>query len=676
VVLCAARGAGGGAGMSSPLAAGPPAADLATLRALLARRAFAEALERGTALLATAPDHRDLLYAVAVAERYLGRIPAALATLERLERHHPNYSRLYQERGHCHLAHRDAPQAIAAFLQAVHRNPALPASWRLLEGLARRAGDADLAATAARHVARLGQLAADVVAATSLHCDGDLDEAEALIRAYLGSHPEDIEAMRLLARIALDREAPEDAETLLKAVLERVPDYAAARYDYARALMQGHQHPAAQVQLDQLLQAEPDSTAYRTASATNAASLGDHERAIRLYTALIGESPQSAELSLSLGHALKTVGRQDEAIAAYRQAAALRADFGDAYWSLANLKTYRFGADDVGRMRTLEARPQMRAADRYSLCFALGKALEDGGEYRESFRYYARGNALKRAEIRYRSEFIGEIVRRQIAACTPGLFAAQPGAGCRDPAPIFIVGLPRAGSTLIEQILASHPAVEGTMELPNLPRLARNLRADRHETLAYPQGLAELTPAERLQLGERYLAQTRIYRTGKPYFIDKMPNNFRHVGLIRLILPEARIIDARREAMACCFGNFKQLFALGQEFTYSLTDLGAYYRGYLELMAHWDRVLPGQVLRVDHERVVEDLEGSVRRLLAFCGLPFDAACLDFHRSPRVVRTASSEQVRRPIYRDGLDQWRHFAPDLGELRAALGDAARP
>jgi len=363
------------------------------------------------------------------------------------------------------------------------------------------------------------------------------------------------------------------------------------------------------------------------------------------------------------------------AIDSYRSAAACRPEFGDAYWSLANLKTYRFTNEELLRLRAAQAAPTTGAADRYHLAFALGKALEDQGEYAESFSYYERGNALKRVESKYRPEIIENNTRQQIEVCTAEFFASRVGSGAQNPDPIFIVGLPRSGSTLIEQILASHSQVEGTQELPNIQEIVAKLRGREPDLKnpRYPRILVQLSNEDFLNLGERYIVGTRAYRSGKPFFIDKMPNNFRHLGLIHLILPNARIIDARREPMACCFSNLKQLFANGQEFTYSIEDIARYYRTYLELMRHWNRVLPRRILRIQHEDVVDDLEGNVRRILDFCALEFEPQCIEFHKTERSVRTASSEQVRQPIYREGLDQWKHFEAWLGPLKNALGDA---
>jgi tetratricopeptide (TPR) repeat protein len=647
------------------------------IRALMEQGQFAAALAAAESLLAEVPENRDVLYMIAVSERYLGRIADALSTLDRLEALHPAYSRLFQERGHCHVALREAEPAIAAYLRAVNLNHALPASWSALQKLLRMAGRATDAEMAASHVAALAKLPTEIVTASSMFADGEIHPAEAIVRQYLLKHGNHVEAMRLLAKIGMQHGVLDDAELLLESVLVLAPDYQAARYDYARTLLDRQSYVKARQELDKLLEVEPRNRSYRTAYATASVGLGEPERGIELYRELLAEAP-AADLHLSIAHALKTLGKRDEAIDAYRQAIALRPAYGDAYWSLANLKTYRFDDAQIACMRLEEAARTTPLVDRYHLCFALGKALEDRAEYAESFLFYERGNALKKSEIRYRPGPIARNARLQASVCTREFFAARRGVGCQSAEPIFIVGLPRSGSTLLEQILASHSQVQGTMELPEIPRIVNELRGRELDEAnpRYPRVLTELAPADFLRLGETYLANTRVYRHGKPFFIDKMPNNFRHIGLIHLILPNAKIIDARREPVACCFSNFKQLFASGQEFTYDLEDIARYYRDYLELMAHWERALPGKVLRVQHEQVVEDLEDNVRRLLDFCGLEFEPACLEFYKTERSVRTASSEQVRQPIYRDGIDQWRHFEPWLGRLRAALRPSTAP
>jgi tetratricopeptide (TPR) repeat protein len=648
-------------------------AEVLRIRGLIEQRQFVPALAAAETLAGDYPQNRDALYMMAVCQRYLDRVPEALATLDRLEKWHPKFSRLFQERGYCHVARREATPAIQAFVRAVNLNHALSASWKALQTLFRMTNQAESAANADSHVAKLAHLPPEIVTATGMLEDGELEPAEKIVRKYLLTHGNDVEAMRLLAKIGLELDVLDDAELLLESVLLLAPDYTAARYDYARVLLERHKHARARAELDKLLQLEPDNRAYRMTYAAACAGLGEHERALVLYRKLLAQTPQAEELHLSIGHAQKALGRTAEAIESYR-AARCRADFGDAYWSLANLKTYRFTDQEIEQMRRQESGETTPLEDRYHFCFALGKALEDRGDYAGSFDFYERGNALKKSTSRYRPETFERNARLQMQVCTREFFAERAGVGCSSDAPIFIVGLPRAGSTLLEQILASHSRVEGTLELPDIPRLAAELvgRDGDHDDPRYPAILARMQPQEFQRLGEAYLADTRPYRAGKPHFIDKMPNNFRHIGLIHLILPNARIVDARREPMACCFGNFKQLFASGQEFTYSLEDIARYYSSYVALMNHWDAVLPGKVLKVHHEELVEDLAGHVHRLLAFCGLEFEPACLEFHKTDRSIRTASSEQVRQPINREGIDQWRHFEPWLDPLKQALGN----
>jgi tetratricopeptide (TPR) repeat protein len=664
---------------TSAAATAPHTAELARIRGLIRRREFAEALSAGQEILVEAPGERDALLFVAIAQRFLGRVPDAQVTLVTLAQHQPRFSRLHEERGHCFVALKQAAQAIDAFLLAVNINHALPASWSMLEGLYRMSGQADNAAMAASHVATLRKLPREVVAATGLFMDGDLDAAEPLVRSFLLQNGNEVEAMRLLARIGVARKVFDDAELLLAAVLELAPDYRVARSEYAEVLIELQKYSQARRELDRLLLEDPgNSPHYQGLHAVTAVGLGEHERAVALYRDLIAAAPGDADLHLSLAHALKTLGRRDEAIESYRRAESCRPGFGDAYWSLANLKTYRFTDEELARLKALQTAPEIGVVDRYHLHFALGKALEDRGDFADSFHYYELGNALRHSKSNYRPEIIENNTRLQIEVCTREFFASRQGFGAPDRDPIFIVGLPRAGSTLIEQILASHSQVEGTQELANVQQIVANLRGRDPDPSnpRYPRILPELQADEVRRLGEQYLADTRVYRGGKPgapFFIDKMPNNFRHLGLIRLMLPNARIIDARREPMACCFSNLKQLFAKGQEFTYSNEDIARYYRTYLQLMQHWDAVLPGWILRVQHEDLVDNLEGNVRRILDFCGLDFEPQCIEFYKTVRSVRTASSEQVRQPIYREGLDHWKHFEPWLGPLKDALGDA---
>ncbi|MFI4959812.1 MAG: sulfotransferase, partial [Lysobacterales bacterium] len=445
---------------------------------------------------------------------------------------------------------------------------------------------------------------------------------------------------------------------------------------YALVLHRSNQPEQALIEIERLLAAEPGHLGCRNLKAAVLCRIGDYEPAIRIYTDLLEHYPRNAKVWVSYGHALKTAGHGDRAIDAYRQSLQLEPSFGEVWWSLANLKTFRFSVDDLSAMRRQLARTNLADDDRLHLEFAVGKALEDVSEYEASFRHYAQGNAIRRAQLHYSADDTHARVQHIREHYTRDFFAARAGAGSSARDPIFFVGLPRSGSTLIEQILSSHSQVEGTMELPEVTSITRMLRGqgDADSAMPYHGALAALDVDALRELGERYLAHTRIQRkTSAPLFIDKMPNNFMHIGLIHLMLPNAKIIDARRHPLGCCFSGFKQHFARGQSFSYDLGDLGRYYRDYVALMAHFDAVLPGRIHRVVYERMVEDTEGEVRRLLEYCGLPFEESCLRFFQNARPVRTASSEQVRQPIYREGVDHWQHYAPWLVPLKLALGPA---
>jgi tetratricopeptide (TPR) repeat protein len=441
---------------------------------------------------------------------------------------------------------------------------------------------------------------------------------------------------------------------------------AVATANYVRVLIDGQQYLKAREAVHALLRLDPGNQDYLYLCAAACTGLGRNEEAVALYRQMLVASPESAEVHVALGHCLQSIGKQGDAIDAYHAAVSVRPSFGDAYWSIANLKTYRFSEDEIAHMRAEESAPTAHPVDRYHLCFALGKAYEDRNEYADSWQFYERGNRLKRAESHYDPDVIEINTRKQIEVCTAEFFAARAGVGAPHPDPIFIVGLPRYGSTLVEQILASHSQVESTHELADIQRIVLEMRR-------YPDMLAELAPENFRRLGERYMTDTRAYRRNKQFFIDKMPNNFRHIGLIHLMLANAKIVDVRREPMACCVSNLKQLFASGQEFSYGIEDIARYYRTYLDLMRHWDRVLPGRVLRVFYKDIVEDLKESTRRIVEFCGLEFEPACLEFYKTERSVSTASSEQVRQPIFREGLFQWQNYEPWLCALKDGLGDA---
>ncbi len=532
-------------------------------------------------------------------------------------------------------------------------------------GATSRVGDALRRATADRQLLAAGHaLAID-----------DLPRAESLLRERLRRSPTDVAAIRMLAEVAARLGRYEDATTLLERCLELAPGFDAARQNYAMVLHRHNRPAEALAQVEQLLERNPADAGCRNLKAVVLCRTGDYEAAIDLYQGILAQFPGQPRLWLSLGHALKTAGHARRAVDAYRRAAALEPAFGDAWWSLANLKTFRFDDEDLAAMRAQLRRGDLRDEDRLHLEFALAKALEDRGEDEAAFRHYADGNARRLARVPYSADENSARIDRAIELYTAAFFRERAGSGAPDRDPIFIVGMPRAGSTLVEQILASHSQVEGTMELPELTSLARVLRLQGNDVdspARYHEALAALAPGELRALGERYLANTRIQRkTDALRFIDKMPNNFAHVGLLQLALPNATIIDVRRHPMACGFSLFRQHFARGQDFAYSLADIGRFYRDYVRLMAHFDAVLPGRVHRVLYEDLVADTEGEVRRLLAHCGLEFEPGCLRFFENERAVRTASSEQVRQPIYRGGLDHWTRFEPWLEPLEQALG-----
>ena len=614
------------------------------------------------------PESREALYRLAVNHRRAGRITEALLALKRTEDLYPPFGSLFEELGFCLVAANDRSKGALAFARAAELNPCLIESWRALEKLFTAAGRHAEAGEAASQVAQLAALPGEIQLACSKFFDGERVLAEELVRQYLAVHGEHVEALRLLAKMASDAGVEYDSEVLLQRAVLLAPEHLAARHELVVTLLKRQKHEAARAHTTRLLAAAPTHPVYRALQAEALAGVGDYNQALPIYGDLLKEDPKDAELYVTIGDALKTTGKTAEAIDAYRCATSTRTGYGAAWWGLANLKTYRFTDAELKLMQQQEGQKAIEAEDRYHLCFALGKALEDRSRFAESFEYYERGNALKKATLKYNPEVFEQNARRQMSVCTPEFFAARRNFGSPSPAPIFIVGMPRSGSTLVEQILACHSQVDGTLELADIPRLAQELRAG--GTDGYTTALASLPPEMARKLGERYLSDTRPYRDGKARFTDKMPNNFQHLDLIQLILPNAKVIDVRREPVACGFAIFKQLFANGQRFAYDQEDIGRYYRMYGELMTHWERVLPGKILRVQYEDLVKDLEPNVRRLLDFCGLEFEPACVEFHRSRRPVHTPSSEQVHRPIYRDGLDQWRNFERWLAPLKRTL------
>lgn len=645
-------------------------AQLQQAQKLLQSGDFTAGLRAADALLAGEPEDVEALYIAAVAARFLKQFDVARDYLARLNAASPEFGRSWQEAGHLARDTGQTEEAIAAYARATRFNPALEASWRAQSDLLihqNRQAEADAAFAQAE---RLRAMPRELLAVTNHLAEGRLLRAEEFCRYFLRQHPKHTEAMRLLAQIGVKLGILDDAEFLLESAAAFEPENIQIRLDYIDVLRRRQKFAKAKQQAAALHERDPDNPLFQSHLAIESMQTGDYERAFALFDKVLGKIPGDPATLTSKGHALKTTGNQDDAVASYRAAIAAKPDHGDAYYALANLKTYRFTDEEIAAMRTQVERPDLAFMDRVHMSFALGKAYEDASDYAQSFAFYEEGNTLKRRQTRYDADAISAEMEKQIEYCTPELFETQSGHGHPAPDPIFILGLPRAGSTLLEQILASHSQVDGTLELPNILALAHRLRGRKAGESLYPKILHDLAPDQLAKMGADFIENTQIHRQGAPFFIDKMPNNFRHIGLIKLILPNAKIIDARRDPMDCCFSGFKQLFAEGQEFTYGLEEVGRYYADYVRLMEHWDSVLPGAVLRVQHEDVLDDLEGQVKRMLDYLELPFEQACVDFHKTKRAVRTASSEQVRRPINRDGVAAWKPFEQWLEPLKKQI------
>jgi|TARA_B110000211_G_scaffold211688_1_gene250781 tetratricopeptide (TPR) repeat protein len=621
------------------------------------------------------PQDRETHYYYCVCLRYLNRLPDARGELETLLSRFPRFARGYQEMGYTLKALSDQPKALSSFRTAVTLNDALLGSWRALIELTSTTSKPAIYDEAVTQTRNLEGLPKALLQVRDWINEGRLAQAEQLCRQFLIRHPKQVEGMRLLAYIGVQTEVLDDAEVLLENAVRFEPDNDLARYDYMGVLYKRQKYAASFEQAERLIQKAPENIRHQTAYANQCVAIGRFDEAIEIYDRVIPQVTDPAMVHLLKAHALKTIDQSEQAITAYRAAYENKPGFGDAFWSLANLKTYRFTDLEVEAMLTSVAEPNLSPVDHVHLNFALGKHFEDGKDFEQAFAFYQQGNNLKQRQIGYDGELLSQRLNLQTTVCDDVLFKQRKNSGCQAPDPIFIVGLPRSGSTLLEQILASHPQVDGTQELPNIAAFAFELDGRRRlqDAPQYPACLTSIPDSELAAMGQKYLDDTQIHRGQAPFFIDKMPNNFRHIGLIQLILPNAKIIDARRHPMACCFSGFKQLFASGQEFSYSLEDIGRYYQDYISLMNHWHRVLPGKILTVHHEAVVFDLEAQVRQLLAFCGLAFDPACLNFHQTERSVRTPSSEQVRQPIYQSGLEAWMGFEPWLAPLKAAIGDA---
>jgi tetratricopeptide (TPR) repeat protein len=632
------------------------------------------AAEQADAILEAAPAHPVALLYLGVARRRCDKPTEAVDVLASLVQTHDGWASAHYELGLAYGAVDRGEEAAASLRRALELKPDLVDAWRALGDQLTHNGDADGADAAyARHIKAATKDPRLLEPAAAL-CENRLAVAEALLRAHLKQFPTDVAAIRMFAEVASRLGRYGDAEKLLERCLELAPTFTAARHNYAIVLHRQGRSVEALREVQTLLDFAPENPGYQNLKAAVLARLGEYGASIETYEQVLQQHPRQPKVWMSYGHALKTAGRLEDSISAYRKSLELSPGLGEAYWSLANLKTVRFQPADLDAMREQLTRADLSHPDRFHLHFALGKGLEDAGDYAASFDHYERANKLRRKGISYEARELTAHVRRAKALFSREFFAERAGLGCSAPDPIFIVGLPRAGSTLIEQILSSHPAVEGTSELPDIISMARKLgeRRSRAEISRYPEILATFGNDELRELGEQYLERTRIQRkTAAPLFIDKMPNNWLHVGMIQLILPNAKIVDARRHPLGCCFSNFKQHFARGQHFTYSLEEIGRYYCDYVELMDHFDAVLPGRIHRIHYEQMIGETEAEVRRLLDYCGLPFDEQCLQFYRTERAVRTASSEQVRKPIYRDGVEHWRHYDAWLGPLKNSLG-----
>ena len=641
---------------------------LLEVKKLIRSSEFSVAAEHLNQVLLTSPEHIDAHYLLAVCQRKLEQHSQALGTLQLLKNIDPAHTHALQECAYNYQALGQNVDAIKAFEEAVTINPALHGAWNALAQMPDYAGREN----AQRQLQWLQSLPPELVSVSSLIHQKKLHKAEVLCRQYLKRKPRHPEAMRLLAELGSEFNILDDAEFLLEKCLEFKPDYLRARLDYVSVLHRRQKFSEALTQSKILLDSDPSNFGFEISFGNCLQATGDFGGAIQAYKSVIAKYATNPSVHLALGHALKTIGKTTEAIEAYKAANRVQADYGDAYWSLANLKTYEFSDNEINTMLKHEQSETTKELDRVQIRFALGKAYEDRNKYAESFKYYQLGNQLKSNELSYDAESVKAGLTFQKDHFDATFFAERQSFGHDDAAPIFIVGLPRAGSTLLEQILASHSQVDGTMELANVISMAHrfNGRQTVHDTPRYPSVLADLPEQGFKNLGQQYIDDTKGHRQEGAYFIDKMPNNFRHIAMIHLMLPNAKIIDARREPMACCFSGYRQLFAEGQEFSYSMADIGEYYGEYVDVMKHWDEVLPGRILRIQHEDVLDDLEGQVHRILDYCGLPFEQACVDFHKNKRAVRTPSSEQVRQPIYKSGVDLWRNYEEFLAPLKSAL------
>ena len=634
---------------------------------------FEHALNLLKIILKDHPEHIDSLYLAAVSSRYLRQFEESKKFIESLLIIAPDMGRAYQELGHLNRDLGDEEKAVVHYRQACELNPALTAGWNFLYQYFVKNNNKPAADHALEQINKLGSLPGVLLYIDQILNEGRLGMAEAKCRAFLKENPTHTYAMSLLAEIANRLGYFDDAEFLLEKAVEFKPDDGDLRMKYASILRKKQKFAKTMEQVNILCDKHPDNLTYQAQKASEIMQNGDHETAITLLDDILSKNPYNFSTFTSKGHAQKTLGKTDEAIKSYQSAYQIKPDHGEAFFSLANLKTYSFSSSELESMREQVSRVDLSLRDKAYFHFALAQGCEVNGEYDEAFFHLEKGNKIKNDQSQYSIERMEKELQAQIEICNDKFFHDLGNGGCDTKEPIFILGLPRAGSTLIEQILASHSMVDGTLELPNILSIAQSLRGDDiYGKLGnYPKSMESLSLDQREALGRGYIEDTKMHRKDAPMFTDKMPNNFRHIGLIHLIMPNAKIIDARRYPLDCCFSMFKQLFAQGQEFSYGLAEAGSYYRNYVNLMDHWNSVLPDKILRVNNEDVIEDLEGQVRRMLEFLELPFEEQCISFHETDRSVRTASSEQVRRPINKDGMERWKPYSKHLKPLVDSLG-----
>jgi len=640
---------------------------------------FVDALSLLESNLEKDPNHIDSLYLAAVSSRYLKNYDEAKKYIESLLSQAPDMGRAYQELGHLNRDIGNQENSIAHYRQACELNPALLSSWKALYDYFRAGNNKPAADHAFMQMNTLQSIPSILLYISQILNEGKLGIAEEKCREFLKKNPTNTFAMSLLAQIADRMGYFDDAEFLLESAVKFNPDDGELRMRYAMILRKKQKFEKTMEQVNILCEKFPENLSYQAQKASEIMQNGDHGGAINLFDDILEKNPFNFSVLTSKGHAQKTLGKTDRAIESYQSAYKVKQDHGEAFFSLSNLKTYSFTKNELNIMRQQLKRVDLTLQDKTYFHFALAQGCEAIGEYDEAFLNLDSGNKIKNKQSKYSTERMDKELQAQIDVCNKSFFEQHGNGGYETKDPIFILGLPRAGSTLIEQILASHSMIDGTLELPNILSMAQSLRGDDiyGKEGNYPKSMEDLSLERRTEMGKMFIDDTRMHRQDAPRFTDKMPNNFRHIGLIHLIMPNAKIIDARRYPLDCCFSMFKQLFAQGQEFTYGLAEAGSYYKSYVNLMDHWDKVLPNKILRVNNEDIIDDLEGQVTKMLEFLELPFEDSCITFYETDRSVRTASSEQVRKPINKSGMDRWKPYAKHLKPLLDGLGsDLIKP